>query len=216
MVMKEILERRSVRKYTDKPVTDDEIRKILEAGRLAPSWINVQPWQFIVVKNPKTKELLYEAAGNQNHVKTASAVICCIADLSAWEKKSFEKVMEQQGKNEAVRNFILSSPALNPTIAGQYETLLRTVEQVTYAVSYMTLEAEELGVKCCVVGAMANEVTKSDTELSEKVKDVLGLNDKQILITILTLGHSDANTDTVKHRKAFEDVVSLEKLGNKF
>ena len=43
--------RRSIRKFQDKPVTDEHIEMILEAGRWAPSASNRQPWEFIVVKN---------------------------------------------------------------------------------------------------------------------------------------------------------------------
>ncbi len=44
-----ILERRSVRNFEDKPVPDHLIRRVLEAGRFAPSAGNCQPWQFIVI-----------------------------------------------------------------------------------------------------------------------------------------------------------------------
>jgi len=43
--------RRSIRNFQDKPVTDEDIEMILEAGRWAPSGSNRQPWEFIVVKN---------------------------------------------------------------------------------------------------------------------------------------------------------------------
>ena len=43
--------RRSIRKFQDKPVTDEHIEMILEAGRWAPSASNRQPWEFLVVKN---------------------------------------------------------------------------------------------------------------------------------------------------------------------
>jgi len=48
-----ILERRSVRNYKDKPVPEPLIRRVLEAGRFAPSAGNCQPWKFIVVTNKK-------------------------------------------------------------------------------------------------------------------------------------------------------------------
>ncbi len=48
-----ILERRSVRKYKDKQVPENVVRRILEAGRFAPSAGNSQPWKFIVVRDPK-------------------------------------------------------------------------------------------------------------------------------------------------------------------
>ena len=46
-----IRNRRSVRKFTDQIVSDDEIRQLLEAARLAQSWANTQAWEFIVVRD---------------------------------------------------------------------------------------------------------------------------------------------------------------------
>ena len=46
-----IANRRSVRKYLDKNIPDEDLRQVLEAGRLAPSWMNVQSWKFILVKS---------------------------------------------------------------------------------------------------------------------------------------------------------------------
>ena len=50
-----IANRKSVRKYLDKHIPEEDLRKILEAGRLAPSWMNVQSWRFILVKSQETK-----------------------------------------------------------------------------------------------------------------------------------------------------------------
>ena len=44
-----IKSRKSVRKYSEKHISDDDLRKILEAGRLAPSWMNVQSLKVILV-----------------------------------------------------------------------------------------------------------------------------------------------------------------------
>ncbi|MHB8894539.1 MAG: nitroreductase [Candidatus Geothermincolia bacterium] len=46
-----ILERRSVRKYKDRQVPENMVRRILEAGRFAPSAGNAQPWKFVVVRD---------------------------------------------------------------------------------------------------------------------------------------------------------------------
>ena len=167
MVLNAIKSRQSVRKYSDKPISDEVLNNILEAGRLAPSWVNVQPWKFIVVKSQTTKDLLAEAAGRQAQVKNAQIVICCIADLDDWSKTKFGKVLAQKGLDEATCENIVSSNLLNPSNLGEYEALLRSVEQLTYAVSYMTLEAEEQGVGCCIVGAMANELTKSNSDAAQ-------------------------------------------------
>lgn len=54
-----IAQRRSVRKYNDRPVSDEAIRKILDAAMRAPSGLNLQPWYFVVVKSEeKRRELL--------------------------------------------------------------------------------------------------------------------------------------------------------------
>jgi nitroreductase len=50
-VLEAIKTRRSIRSYTDKPVSDDAIQTIIGAGMLAPSAGNQQPWHFIVVRD---------------------------------------------------------------------------------------------------------------------------------------------------------------------
>ena len=55
MILKEILERQSVREYTEKEIEDEKLTDVLEAGRLAPSANNIQPWRFIVVKDAQTR-----------------------------------------------------------------------------------------------------------------------------------------------------------------
>ncbi|MCM1339087.1 MAG: nitroreductase family protein [Muribaculaceae bacterium] len=212
MVMNAIVSRKSVRKYQDKAVEDSVVEKILEAGRLAPSWVNVQPWKFIVVKSQAAKDLLSDAAGGQKQVKTAPVVICAVADLDSWDRTNFGKVLAQKGLDDAAIDGVVSSKLLNPSNLGEYLAMLRSVEQLTYAVAYMTLEAEELGVGCCVVGAAANELTKTSDEMIKKVKELLGLNNRQILVDMLTLGYEDSSIPSKKLRKAFNDVVFYETL----
>lgn len=208
--------RKSVRKYLDKEIPNDVLRQILEAGRLAPSWMNSQPWKFIVVKNQETKNLLSKLSSNQPHVRYANAVIVCVADNNAWSKEEFGKILKEKGiKDEAIDN-IMTMQALYPPLLGKETTLLRSVEQVTYATAYMTLEAERLGVACCVIGALGNEVTKVLPEVYKEVKEKLGLDENQCIISMLTLGYEAEKQPTNKLRKSFDEVISLEKLGNKF
>ena len=53
-----IAQRRSIRRYKDTPVTDEQIRSILEAAILAPSGKNRQPWRFVVVRGEKRAEMV--------------------------------------------------------------------------------------------------------------------------------------------------------------
>ncbi|HEY74709.1 MAG TPA: nitroreductase family protein [Thermoflexia bacterium] len=53
-----IKKRRSIRKYTDEPVSDEEIRTMLEAAMAAPSANNSQPWEFVVVRDADLRRQL--------------------------------------------------------------------------------------------------------------------------------------------------------------
>ena len=57
-----IISRQSDRKYSDKPVEKEKLDRILEAGRMAPSACNAQPWKFIVVNEPDVRLKIAEAA----------------------------------------------------------------------------------------------------------------------------------------------------------
>ena len=210
--MNAIINRKSVRKYSDKPISDEVLNKILEAGRLAPSWVNVQPWKFIVVKNQEVKDLLSLASGGQKQVKTANTLICCVADLDSWNRTNFGKVLEQKGLDEQAREGIVTSKLLNPSTLGEQIALLRSVEQVTYAVAYMTLEAEEQGVGCCVIGATSNELTHLDDGYAQQVKEKLNLNERQVLVDILALGYEEPVINAKKLRKEPSEVIFHESL----
>lgn len=62
-VIETIKERRSIFRFKDEDVDQDSIDAILEAGRWAPSFANLQPWKFVVVQDDDIKEKLYEIAG---------------------------------------------------------------------------------------------------------------------------------------------------------
>ena len=196
-----ISQRKSVRNYLDKHIPDEDLKTILEAGRLAPSWMNVQSWKFILVKSQENKDLLSELSIGQPQVKKADALIVCVADTNAWAEAKITNIQ---------------NPALNPALQGENGVLIRTMEQIIYPISYMMLTANSLGVSSCIIGAMGNEITGILPEISQKAKEALGLKDGQIISTIITLGYDANPTETVKQRKSFDDVVSLEKLGNKF
>src|SRR4051812_41633108 len=61
MLLDLVSRRASIRKLKPDPVPDEYIDMILEAGHWAMSGANSQPWEYIVVKDPDTKEALYRA-----------------------------------------------------------------------------------------------------------------------------------------------------------
>jgi nitroreductase len=51
-----IYHRRSIRRYTGKPISDEDLEIILEAGLMAPSGLNLQPWYFVAVQSEENKQ----------------------------------------------------------------------------------------------------------------------------------------------------------------
>src|SRR3972149_101845 len=88
LTVKEAIERRrSIRKFKPDPIPDEFIDQILEAGRLAPSASNRQPWRFQVIKDPELRrKLAEEATLGQQHVATAPVVIVCGSELLTFVK----------------------------------------------------------------------------------------------------------------------------------
>ena len=95
-VLSLIKTRRSVRKYRDQPISESDLKKILEAGRWAPSGANLQPWRFIVIQNKvlikKIGEFCYFGLIKSRHVSEAATVIIICGDSrtmgNTWEKDS--------------------------------------------------------------------------------------------------------------------------------
>ena len=82
-VFKALRERRSIRKYKEVPVPQNKLDAVLEAGRIAPSAGNRQPWKYVVVTDPETRKKLVPMCRNQEFVGQAGAVIvACAPDPS--------------------------------------------------------------------------------------------------------------------------------------
>ena len=69
--------RRSIRKYSNKPVEKEKLLKVLESARLSPSAKNRQEWKFIVVEDSKTREKLTDEAIGQPFVGEAPIILVC-------------------------------------------------------------------------------------------------------------------------------------------
>lgn len=74
-----IEKRRSVRAYQDEPVPEESLKKILEAGRLAPSAHNAQEYKFVVVKDAQKRKQLAKAASDQRFIAEAPVIIGAVS-----------------------------------------------------------------------------------------------------------------------------------------
>ncbi len=76
-VFEVIQSRRSIRAYTDKPVPREAMEKILEAGRLAPSARNIEPWHFIVVTDEKKRKALSKGVFAKFVAQAPLVIVAC-------------------------------------------------------------------------------------------------------------------------------------------
>lgn len=74
-----IRSRRNVRAYTDRPIAREDLERILEAGRRAPSSMNWQPWNFVVVTEHDQLADLARVWRGAGHVATSAATIALVA-----------------------------------------------------------------------------------------------------------------------------------------
>jgi nitroreductase len=83
MALKMFEERRSIRRYGDRPVEDEKLAAVLEAARSAPSWANMQCWTYVVIRDAAKKEAVAATLKNnpiQKAVKAAPVIIVACAD----------------------------------------------------------------------------------------------------------------------------------------
>jgi nitroreductase len=136
-----IEKRRSIRKFKPNPVAREDLKKILEAGRLAPSGGNRQPWCFIIVKDSETKRALSIAADNQNFIADADVVVTALGDPGTESKIPY--------KLSATRIFHKQDPMI--------------------AIEHMVLAATALGYGTCWIGAFNEEEVKGILRIPENL-----------------------------------------------
>jgi nitroreductase len=141
-VMEAINDRRSIRRFKGTDIEDTMLMTILEAGNLAPSAGNLQPRDFIVVKEQMIKEKLAIAALGQGFVEEAPLVIVVCANL--------ERV----------------SPY------GDRGIELYCIQDAAASIQNMLLAIHALGLGCCWIGAFNEEVVTKILEIPDDVRPV--------------------------------------------
>lgn len=80
-----ILALRAIREFADRPISDDDMDKVLQAARWTGSSKNTQRWSFIVVNDPDQKNRLCGAGDFMTPVQNAAAAICLVQERDCYE-----------------------------------------------------------------------------------------------------------------------------------
>jgi nitroreductase len=108
-VLQAMRDRRSIRKFTDEPVSREDLTAILEAGRWAPSGMNNQPWRFMVVTRDDPRlDRLAECTKYAPIVRASGACICVFLAKDAL----YSEMKDHQGAGACIQNMLLAVHAL--------------------------------------------------------------------------------------------------------
>jgi nitroreductase len=211
-MLKEIEKWVSIRSYKKDDVPEEKIISILEAARRAPSWSNLQPWYFIIVKDYDTKKNLRKHAMGQKMIMEAPVVIVCCGDTSVFSldnhKKHIFELVEVGAlkiKKEVVEQVLLKNEKLIPALKGDEEINLRVKEQMGFASAFMVIEAAHQGLGSCIIGGLDN----SDVSIYE----LLSLPNYLIPLLIITIGYPN-EYPLNRPRKPLKKITSKEKFYN--
>ncbi|MEC8372305.1 MAG: NADPH-dependent oxidoreductase, partial [Pseudomonadota bacterium] len=135
-----LLQRRSIRKYSDAPVTDAQVDAILQAAFRAPTSSNIQSYTVITVRDPETKQKLSVPAGNQKHIVDCPVFLAFCADLTR-----LEHVLQERGHTLEDNNLEIG--------------LVSSIDASLVGMSAY-LAADSLGIKGVMIGAVRNDAVK--------------------------------------------------------
>jgi nitroreductase len=208
MDVSEAIQRRvTIRRWKPIPVEKEKILKVLEAGRRAPSWGNVQPWRFVVVQDKAKIEALALTAGGQPQIGTAPVVIVCCGNAEAFSHQMHRESLKQliaagvmDWPDEMLDNVVLGNDLFAPYRLGEPAMIIKASEQIMISIAYMSLEAVNQGLGSCWAGAIS----------SKDAQQILSLPKGLFVHDFLLLGYPDENPKP-RPRKDLSKIAFWEK-----
>jgi nitroreductase len=171
--------RRATSAFTASPVSDQDLSRILRAGLDAPSSYNMQPWRFVVVRDPEQKKRLRLAAMNQEQVEQAPVVVVACGDTKRWRedleeviRTARERGFNDESQIDRKRRNVTADLGSHPNMA------MWVTKQTMIAATTMMWMAEALGYD---TGPMEG-FCETD------VREVLGIPEYVRVIFLLAIG----------------------------
>jgi nitroreductase len=182
--IKIIQDRRSIRHYTDEPVSEEHLEMILEAARQAPSGENAQPWRFIIVKDPETRKQLGAVAGGGSGRRfTAEFVTQKMQErFSSLEDEAKKKAIFEKLTSGRVSAFLTDAP-VSIVVCGRKDVWDLPYD-TSAAIENMLLMVTALGLGACWVIAPCIDIRDE-----ERLKDLLGVPEGIKIVSIIAVGH---------------------------
>ncbi|MFC5650204.1 oxygen-insensitive NADPH nitroreductase [Paenibacillus solisilvae] len=177
-----LLNHRSVRSYSDKPLSDEQIQGIVSSAQAAATSSFVQAYTIIGVKDPLKKDKLAELSGKQAYVSHNGHFFVFCLDLN---RLAIASQIEKAAPEE-----------INQTLAST-ETFMIGVIDTALAAQNAVVAAESMGLGICYIGGLRNQL--------EQVCEILKTPDRVIPLFGLSVGYP-ADGAEQKQRLPFDNV----------
>lgn len=112
VVMQNILSRKSVRSYTEQPVSREQLDTLVRAAMAAPTGRDMRPWKFVVITNKATITQLNEALPRAKMLAEAQAVIAICGDMSVKDDEGKSSKNWTLDCSAATENLLLMAEAM--------------------------------------------------------------------------------------------------------
>jgi len=201
---KVIHERRSIRRYTEEPVSEEHLEMILEAARQAPSGENAQPWRFIIVKDSETRKQLGAIAGGGSGRRfTAEFVTEKMQErFSSLEDEKKKKAIFEKLTSGRVSAFLADAP-VSIVVCGRKDVWDLPYD-TSAAIENMLLMVTALGLGACWVIAPVIDIRDE-----ERMKDLLEVPESAKIVSVIAVGHP-ARSPRPRPREQLSDLVYSE------
>lgn len=167
--IKTILDHRSVRKFKDEPLDEDQINTLVESAQMASTSSFIQAYTIIGIQDRQIKAKLAELAGHQSYVEQNGHFFVFCADLYRHTVGAEIEGTDVTETLETTEKFMIA--LIDASLAAQNTTIA----------------AESMGLGICYIGGLRNEI--------EKVSDLLNLPEYVVPLFGLAVGVPDAQTD---------------------
>ncbi|NMO96357.1 oxygen-insensitive NADPH nitroreductase [Paenibacillus lemnae] len=175
-----LMKHRSIRKYSSREVTEEQLQRIVQAAQMASSSSSVQAYSVIAVTDPEQKQTLSVLAGNQAYIAECPVFLVWCADLYRLKQAGEQHLDGAESYIDSTENFIIAT--VDASLAAQNAAVA----------------AESMGLGIVYIGGVRNQIAEFSEvlQLPELVYPVFGM----------CLGYPDQQPD-VRPRLPLEGVL---------
>jgi nitroreductase len=204
-------ERRSVRAYMDKPVSRKDIEAVIALAGLAPSAINLQPWEFIVTYGEEKNRLVHrlKKAHAEKQVSCGPGTARPLSrKYSRRSRKAFavmEPKITRTGMpfNRFIEEGSCSFYGAPIVIIVTIDRIFPTIRylDVGLAVSYLLLAAHDRGLSTCPIGLIV--------AYADEIADVLDISPEKEILLGIAMGYADESAPENDFKTGREELSQI-------